>query len=105
MLYLAYKDENEEAQALICDYEELHSVLFSPAREALCIIDLDRIHGKTYTEKQSFLRDKAIDFQNTDSEISGGGLSWGEYAAIGDFFEKYGKRYGLLREFRENAIC
>ena len=105
MLYLAYKNENGEAIAGIYDHEELHSLLFCPLREALCIIDLDRIHGKTYTEKKSFLRDKAIDFQSIDSDISGGGMSYGEYAAVGDFFEKYGKRFGLLREFRENAIC
>lgn len=32
-------------------------------------------------------------------------LSWGELADWGAFFEKYGRRYGLLSEFRENAIC
>ena len=31
--------------------------------------------------------------------------SWGELAEWGDYFYKLGKRYGLLREFHENAIC
>jgi len=105
MLYLAYKDENGTGAAGLFDYEDLHSVLFNPSRKQLCIIDLDRIHGKTYTDKKEYIRNKAIDFQLIDSEISGGGLSWGEYAAVANFFETYGRRFGLLREFRENAIC
>lgn len=105
MLYLAYKDKNGATTAGLYDYEELHSALFSPSREQLCIIDLDRIHGKTYAEKKNYIRDTAHDFQTADSEISGGGLSMGEYITVQGFFEKYGKRFGLLREFRENAIC
>lgn len=105
MLYLAYRDENGTGAAGLFDYEDLHSVLFNPSREQLCIIDLDRIHGTTYNDKKSFVRDKALDFQSVDSEISGGGLSMGEYICIQGFFEKYGKRFGLLREFRENYIC
>lgn len=105
MLYLAYRDENGTATAGLYDYKDLHSLFFNPMREQLCIFDLDRVPGKTYTAKKEFVRDKAIEFQMIDSEISGGGLSMGEYADISDFFEKYGRKYGLLREFRENAIC
>ena len=31
--------------------------------------------------------------------------SYGELAEAGEYFEKLGRRYGLLQEFRENAIC
>ena len=31
-------------------------------------------------------------------------LSWGELQQMTDYFFKYGKRYGLLREFRENGV-
>ena len=62
---------------------------------------LGNIEGKTYREKQEAVRDKAINFQRVDV----GGLSYGELSLIENYFERYGKRYGLLREFRENAIC
>ena len=61
---------------------------------------LGRLTGKTYKEKAAEVAQKAQDFQAVDV----GGLSWGEVAEIGAYFETYGKRYGLLKEFRENAI-
>ena len=30
---------------------------------------------------------------------------WSDLATWGEFFAKYGKRYGLMREFHENGIC
>ena len=33
------------------------------------------------------------------------GLYMSDMAQIYGWFEKMGKRYGLLKEFRENAIC
>ena len=38
-------------------------------------------------------------------EFSEHNYSWGELAEWGDYFRKMGKRYGLLKEFRENGIC
>lgn len=46
-------------------------------------------------------RQQAIDWQNSFSEQN---LSWGELIEYQNHFEKYGKKYGLLREFRENGI-
>lgn len=61
-----------------------------------------------YQERKETARQKAIDWQLEASdwqlEASEQSLSYGELAAIGDFFYKLGKRYGLLKEFRENAI-
>ena len=62
------------------------------------------IHGKSYTERKDSLRELAIDFQSADGDVSGG-LSWGEFADVCAFFERNGRKLGLLREFRENAIC
>jgi hypothetical protein len=31
-------------------------------------------------------------------------LSWWDVAHFSDYFEKIGKRFGLIREFRENGI-
>ena len=63
------------------------------------------IHGKTYAERQNSLRDIAIDFQSAISESSNEQLSMHESTIVSDWFRKNGKRYGLLTEFRENAIC
>ena len=47
------------------------------------------------------LREQAIDYQRWASEQS---LSMFELGCFSDYFERLGKRYGLLKEFRENGI-
>ncbi len=54
-----------------------------------------------YQIRKEAARQKTIDWQLEASEQN---LSYGELAEIGNFFYKLGKRFGLLREFRENAI-
>lgn len=61
-----------------------------------------KIKGKTYSERKAYLEDLAIDYSNNFACLS---WSYGELAEISDWFYKNGKRYGLLTEFRENAIC
>jgi len=56
----------------------------------------------TYAERKERAREKAIDWQLNESNKP---MSWGEVAEWSNYFEKLGRRYGLLREFRENAIC
>lgn len=56
---------------------------------------------KTYQEKKEDARQIAIDWQIEASEHD---YSYGELAYFGEIFNRLGKRYGLLREFRENAI-
>lgn len=60
------------------------------------------VSGKTYKDRKGDLLNKAIEYSNSVGLIC---MSMGEFAIIQDFFEKNGKRYGLLEEFRENAIC
>lgn len=57
---------------------------------------------KNYKERKEAIRNEAIEFQNTFYE----GKQWfySEIADIQEYFEKQGKKYGLLREFRENGI-
>lgn len=59
-------------------------------------------HSVDYQFKKSALRDFAIEWQ---SEISNFNISYEDLAWYEEFFTKYGKRYGLLREFHENGIC
>lgn len=63
------------------------------------------INGRNYRERKNSLRDLAIDFQSANDGDTDFQLSIGEYGAASAYFERMGKRYGLLREFRENCIC
>jgi hypothetical protein len=46
-------------------------------------------------------REIAIDWQIWQSEQD---LSYGEMAEFADYFKQVGKKFGLLREFKENGI-
>lgn len=56
-----------------------------------------------YRQRQAQLLAEAIEWQYRF--INGDTIYWSEIAEAGAYFAKYGKRYGLLREFHENAIC
>ncbi len=56
----------------------------------------------TYEMKKENARQEAIDWQN---DFCNHNYSYGELAEFGEHFEKLGKRYGLLKEFRENGVC
>ena len=57
---------------------------------------------KSYQQLKSEAREQAIDWQDWLSENS---VSYEGLAIASDYFERQGRRYGLLQEFRENAIC
>ena len=52
-----------------------------------------------YRQRKAKIREEAIDFQC--SEVA---LSYFELAEKQLYFYKYGKRYGLLKEFRNEGI-
>ena len=54
-----------------------------------------------YQKRKQNARQQAIDWQCNAGKKN---ISYAELAEIGNFFHKLGKRFGLLREFRENAI-
>lgn len=56
---------------------------------------------KTYKQQQEELRQEAIEWQ---SDFGNHNYSYGDLVYWGNYFEKQGKRYGLLKEFRENGI-
>ena len=53
-----------------------------------------------YQRRKAEVREEAIEYSYSEEE-----LSYGELAEKNDYFERLGRRYGLLREFKENAIC
>lgn len=54
-----------------------------------------------YNKRKAATRNKAIELQNEVNKLS---LSWWDVCHMADHFERLGRRYGLLREFRENGI-
>ncbi len=54
-----------------------------------------------YEKKKEMARQEAIDWQN---DFCNHNYSYEELAEFGEHFEKLGKRYGLLKEFRENGV-
>ena len=96
-----YKDTNGEIKNNIYyNFDIWFRDTFSPATEVLTCFML-KVVGETYEQKKEDLKQKAIEFQNTWQVVS---WSYSEITEISDFFYKNGKRYGLLREFRENGI-
>lgn len=55
-----------------------------------------------YQENKERIRQEAIEWQRTFNDCS---YTYGEIGIMESYFNKMGKRYGLLKEFRENAIC
>lgn len=88
-------EENQGAAPRVPTIEELdeHIILFIPLI----------VSGRTYQERKNDLHNKAVEWSNTQGSYPR--WSYGELGEIQDFFEKNGKRYGLLKEFKENAIC
>ena len=101
MFFASYKDaDGNEHANLYFDWNSFHADTFSPECEIIQLLEF-AIHGKSYKERKGCLKDLAIEFSH--NAICG--LSYGEICHIQNFFETMGRRYGLLREFKENAIC
>lgn len=104
MFIARLKDKYSSDHDAICNlYDDseisiFHAATFSPDIEYE-ILPL-KISGKTYAERKSAARQLAIDYQYIDC----GGLSLMELSRIDNYFETIGARYGLITEYRENAI-
>ena len=59
------------------------------------------LYKLTYSEKKAKLREEAVEWQ---CDFSKHNYSYGELAEMQAYFEKEGKKYGLMKEFRENGI-
>ncbi len=60
-----------------------------------------KLSGKTYAERKNAARNLAIEYQ---AITNCGGLSYLELNTIQSYFETIAARYGLIQEYRENAI-
>ena len=100
----AYKLNNKQYNNLYYNcfegWKAWHSDTFSPACEDVKILCL-KVSGLTYNDRKADLEEKAIEWQ---VNFSGYSWSYGELAEIERFFYKNAKRYGLIKEFKENCI-
>lgn len=55
-----------------------------------------------YYKKKEEIRQEAIEWQQ---KFTSNNYSYLESMEWGNYFYNLGKRYGLLREFKENGIC
>lgn len=93
-------DGDETVSSLYTSMQKWHEATFSPEIEIVNYFPL-KVSGKTYAERKAYLQNLAIEISNSEFYE----MSWWEMAEAQNFFETNGRRYGLLKEFRENAIC
>lgn len=104
MLICANVHSTEEFFPVCCLFKseaELAEAIVHPCCEGITDIIRFVVHGDSYKERKGCVRDLAIAFDHMDK----GGISLGELVLVEDWFRKNGKRYGLMDEFVENAIC
>jgi len=67
-------------------------------------IEIDKtIYGlNDYEKAKAKARQKAIEWQ---TDFANNNYSWEDLSQKTTYFERLGKRYGLLKEFHENGIC
>lgn len=99
MLYAAFTQGGQEYSELFFSWELFHGRTFNPETELHCLIDFT-VSGQSYGARKESVRRTAQAFQREERP----GLSYGDLVNIGIWFERAAKKYGLLREFRENGI-
>ena len=100
--YAAYIDEKGIERGMLFDSETInryYNVTFFPATKEVAFITFN-VSGKNYQERKENVRQKAIEFSNFNFP----GLFFSDMIWIENWFKKQAERYGLLEEFRENAI-
>lgn len=99
-----YKLDGKEYFSIYYDnisgWNTWYNETFSPDTKDIDILRF-KIHGKNYQEQKASAEELAIRYQ---TEFAGYSWSYSELMEINEYFEKIGKKYGLLKEFRENGI-
>lgn len=98
MMILTKYNENNN---LFYSFEAFQRETWNPyRREKTESVVFTLAGAKTYEEKKEALREIAKEAQRLDC----GGLGWSEETDIAWWFESNAKRYGLVRELRENGF-
>lgn len=102
LYYLCYND-GFKPQCRVVSSDELNRILFSPLTIEIELLSFCVI-GNTYKERKNDLKEWVLRFQNCNTEYSGGNMTQSEYMLICNFLERNAKRYGLMKEFKENGV-
>ena len=92
--------EYEYGGGVYTNFDDWYADTCCPDSNILAIFDF-KAHGKTYAEKKASVQEAAHLFDDTNYLIN---MSYNEYYLLSEFFTKYGKRLGLVKEFTENGI-
>ena len=100
-IYAAIKNANgKREQAVYTNWDAFHADIFSPETEVYFVTNF-KAHNKE--EARQIAMDVYYNIMDTVNN-DGNEFSYGEYMAVSDELERIGRRFGLLREFRENGI-
>lgn len=103
MVYAVWQNEDGTygGGVYMC-WNDYYTDTFNPQTNDVALISDTAVLTGSYQDKKNYIRSNAIDYQLSASLIP---LSYMELMIMEDYFYKMGKRFGLLREFRENGIC
>ena len=99
MIYVLFDDPIRSK--LYHDWREYHADTFCPDVKVLGMVEF-RNHGRGYHDRKDHIRETAIKMAGIISEAQD--VSWSELNEMTWWLEKYARRYGLLKEFRENGV-
>ncbi len=91
-----YIEYTKNPECLYIDHTKRHDT--RPDPDADIIIDF-KIPAGTYAARKAAARGLAITWQHLEAPVT-----WEDLPGLYNWFETVGRRYGLLREFRENGI-
>ena len=101
MFFARYKTpEGDEHAELYFSFPKYAADTFSPLTKVLSLVEF-KIHGNDYASRKSSCESVAVEFSNCDTS----GLYMSDFVYVGEWFSRNGKRYGLLKDFRENGLC
>ena len=100
MFLASYKQDKKQYNNIYYNYDEFYKDTFSPKTQDINILSF-KVSGKTYNEKKENARNNAINYQLNFSNLN---WSYLELNMIESYFQKVGKKYGLLKEFKENCV-
>lgn len=98
---IIYTDHTETIGGLYRDIDYKTASDFVGSENILYYIPLV-VSGNCYQDRKNDIREKAIEYQSTFYDFCN--YSYGELSDITAFFEKAGRRYGLLQEFKNESI-
>ena len=97
---IAHK-HNYDRQGITENERENLSDNVEHAKIVLDLINAKINKGNTYNKAKENARNKAIEWQR---DFDNHNYSYEELAYYRDYFERLAKRYGLIKEFKENGI-